>query len=90
MDWPMDILDLSVLQYIETDAIKEIFTINLLDFLSSHRSEDEDGGAVKEVEDLSKLAKFYCSGKFSEPVLEAMVKAVVFLIVDPDKEGVTH
>ena len=87
----MDIEILSLLEHIKTDPMKEMLTTEVLAFLSSHRFNNyiiASRGAVGNVMDLSNLAKFYCSGKFSEPVMEAMLKAALIFIEDRDEEGV--
>ena len=78
---------LRLLEYINTDPIKEIVATEIVRDLNDPGSEEEDVGFDSDVEDFSNFAKFYYSGKFSEPIKEAMVTAAVYYIVDPDKEG---
>ena len=87
----MNIERLSLLEHIKSDPMKDMLTIEILDFLSSHRLNNyviANRGAVEDVMDLAKLAKFYCSGKFKEPFMEAMMKAALIFIEDRDEEGV--
>ena len=89
--WPF-LEELSYLEHMKMDPTREIFTQEIIEFLDSHRyltylGDGNEGGAVKKVEDLSRLANLYFSGKFSENIMEMMVRAAVFFLEDPDKDG---
>ena len=75
---PMNIEHLGLLEHIKTDPLKELFTTEMLGFLDC-------GHTVQTVQDWSTLAKFYCSGKFSEYAMEEMVNAAIFYTEEASK-----
>ena len=82
-------MSMLLMEHMKTDAVKEIITNNIIqNFNSFNEYVPADMGEVKYPYDLSKVPKFYCREKFSEPMKEAIVEAAKALIGDPVKVGV--